>query len=194
MVFEPITSTQTAGTPFSITLNALDDFGNTDSTFSETVDLATTAGTIDPVTAAFTSGTATLDVTVTQSGTGHTITADDETSGITGTSNTFDVDPGDVDATGSSVTATSPHTADGTDASTVTIVLQDENGNAITGLENADFTVDLSSVTATAGTVSESGTLGTYTVSVTNTELESVTVTITVGIVTLDDTPGITYQ
>jgi hypothetical protein len=193
-LFDTITSTQTAGTPFSITLNALDDFGNTDSTFSATVDLATTAGTIDPVTAAFTSGTATLDVTVTQSGTGHTITADDEASGITGTSNTFDVDPGDVDATGSSVTATSPHTADGTDASTVTIVLQDENGNAITGLENADFTVDLSSVTATAGTVSESGTPGTYTVSVTNTELESVTVTITVGIVTLDDTPGITYQ
>lgn len=192
--FDTITSPQNAGSTILITLTAVDDFGNTDSTFSATADLATTAGTINPVTAAFTSGTATLNVSVTQSGTGHTITADEETSGITGTSNTFDVEPGDVDATGSSVTATSPHTADGTDASTVTIVLQDENGNAITGLENADFTVDLSSVTATAGTVSESVTPGTYTVSVTNSELESVTVTITVDIVTLDDTPGITYQ
>ncbi|PWN07788.1 Ig-like domain-containing protein [Rhodohalobacter mucosus] len=187
-----IASPQTAGTPFSVTMTALDAFGNIDDSFAQTAELTTTAGTVSPATAAFSGGTVTLDVSVTQAGTGQTITA---TNGaIAGTSNAFDVNPGAVSASVSSVTATSPHTADGSDASTVTIVLQDASGNAITGLTNTDFTVDLGVSSAAAGTVAETGTPGTYTVSVTNTAAEPVTVIITADGVVLDDSPVVEFQ
>ena len=193
--FATIGSPQQAGVAFGITITALDSQGNTADSYAGTANLSTTAGTISPATAGFTGGVASLSVDVSEAGSAQSITATDQGDGsITGTSNTFDVDPGAISATGSSVTATSPHTADGTDASTVTIVLQDDNGNAITGLSSVDFTVGLSGSANTDGNVTETGTPGTYTVAVTNTVLESVTVTITVDTVTLDDMPSITFQ
>jgi hypothetical protein len=190
--FDAIGSPQQVGAAFGITITALDSEGNTADGYTGTANLATTAGTITPVTATFTAGVASLSVDVTDAGTGQTITATDGV--INGTSNAFDVDPDAVSASVSSVTATSPHTADGADASTVTIVVQDANGNAITGLTDTDFAVGLGASSASPGTVVETGTPGTYTVSVTNTVAESVTVIITADGVILDDTPSIIFQ
>ena len=99
---------------------------------------------------------------------------------------------GDVDGGDSTVTATSPHTADGVDASTVTIVLMDGEGNAITGLTNGDFSIGLTG-SAAAGTVSETATPGTYEVAVTNTVAETVTVTVTADGEQLSDQPQIVF-
>ncbi|MCA1800278.1 MAG: hypothetical protein LC650_03205, partial [Actinobacteria bacterium] len=54
------------------------------------------------------------------------------------TSNAFNVDPGAVSASVSTAGATSPHTADGSDASTVTVTLADASGNEISGLGGTD--------------------------------------------------------
>jgi adhesin/invasin len=89
---DTIGSPQTAGTPFEITITALDGNLNTATGYSGPATLSTTAGTITPGTANFTDGVATLDVDVTDAGTGQTITAIDGT--LSTTSNTFDVDPG----------------------------------------------------------------------------------------------------
>jgi hypothetical protein len=87
---DPI-SAQTAGAAFNITLTAQDANNNTVTSFTGTVNLSTTAGTITPTTSGtFTSGTRTQSVTVTQSGTGKTISANDA-SGHSGTSSTFNV-------------------------------------------------------------------------------------------------------
>ncbi|MCA1800198.1 MAG: Ig-like domain-containing protein, partial [Actinobacteria bacterium] len=89
---DTIDSPQTAGTPFEITITAQDGNLNIATGYSGTATLSTTAGTITPGTANFTAGVATLDVEVTDAGTGQTITAVDGT--LSATSNTFDVDPG----------------------------------------------------------------------------------------------------
>ncbi|MDZ7755150.1 carboxypeptidase-like regulatory domain-containing protein [Rhodohalobacter sp.] len=91
------------------------------------------------------------------------------------TSNSFTVDPAAVSASGSTANATSPHTADGSDASTVTITPTDVFGNEITGLTDTDFTVNVGT-NAVAGTVTETATAGTYEFTVTNTTIETVTV------------------
>ncbi|MFO7848151.1 MAG: invasin domain 3-containing protein [Balneolaceae bacterium] len=189
--FEEITSPQTASTGFSITLQALDGEANVDTSFSGTADLSTTAGTITPASAEFTDGVATVSVTVTDAGTDQTITADDGL--ISATSNGFDVNPGSVSATASTANASSPHTADGSDASTVTIDLADENGNVISGLADTDFTVDVGD-NATAGTINETATDGTYEFSVTDTTAETVTVSIIADGTTLEDEPQIEFQ
>jgi len=92
-----ISSPQTAGVSFSITITAQDAGNNIVTAFAGTVDLNTTAGTISPtVSGSFTSGVWTGSVTVTGSGTGKTITATKTGGTETGTSNTFDVNPGDA--------------------------------------------------------------------------------------------------
>lgn len=85
-------TTQTAGTAFNISLTAQDLNNNTVTSFTGTVNMSTTAGTITPTTSgAFTSGTRTQSVTVTQSGAGKTITVTRTGGSETGTSNTFTV-------------------------------------------------------------------------------------------------------
>ena len=127
-------------------------------------------------------------------GTGYTLTFDADAVGVANVdSDLFNVIAAGVSATASSVTSTSPHTANGTDASTVTIVVQDGNGNAISGLAGGDFNVNVGT-NATAGTVIETTIEGTYEVTVTNTTVETVTVVITANGVTLDDQPEIIFQ
>src|SRR5262249_25552824 len=91
--------TPSAGIPFGITITAKDLNNNTVSGFAGTVNLTTTAGTISPlVSGAFSRGLWSANVTVTQSGTGKTITATDAGgSGKFGTSSAFDVNAGGVD-------------------------------------------------------------------------------------------------
>ncbi|MCA1800292.1 MAG: Ig-like domain-containing protein, partial [Actinobacteria bacterium] len=186
--FNTITSPQTAGQTFSITIEATDSQGNIATGYSGTAGLSTTAGIITPASATFSSGQVTLDITVSEAGTNQTITATDGT--VTGTSNTFDVQSGGVDADNSAVTA-DPANLQAGNSSTVTIELRDGSNNPVSGLADTDFTIGLTG-SATAGTVTE-GTAGTYSFSVNNTVAESVTVTVATDGVTLSDSPTITF-
>src|SRR5690625_3081415 len=111
-------------------------------------------------------------------------------------------DPGTspvVDASKSSVTATSPHLADGVDASVVTIELVDRDGNPLSGLQEGDFEIFLVStmdqdVQAVACPVSEVQTSGNYTFYITDTIHENFVVFVMVGGVALDDKPEITVE
>jgi flagellin-like protein len=92
--FDTITTPQTSGAAFSITITARDQYGAAFTSYTGTNDLTYSAGTISPTTTgSFTLGVWTGSVTVTGSGTGVTIdTAAQATPSITGTSNTFNVD------------------------------------------------------------------------------------------------------
>ena len=123
-----ISTPQTAGTAFSVSVTAQDANNNTVTGFTGTVGFTTNAGTVAPTTSdAFTSGTLTQSVTVTQSGTSKTVSVDDGSS-HTGTSNTFDVDPGVLHhfAIGA---ITSPKT--GTVPFNISITAQDANNNTV---------------------------------------------------------------
>jgi flagellin-like protein len=92
--FDTITTPQTSGAAFSITITARDQYGAAFTSYTGTNDLTYSGGTISPTTTtAFTAGVWTGSVTVTGSGTGVTIgTSAQATPSITGTSNTFNVD------------------------------------------------------------------------------------------------------
>ena len=114
--------------------------------------------------------------------------------GLTGaTSQPFMIVPGPPAGDRSSVTAhpTSGVTADGKTESTVTLVVQDAFGNAISGLDDDDFDLQLTGA-AMAGEVNESGTAGTYTFAVTNTVAEDVTLTVKAGGVRIGAADGVT--
>ena len=112
--------------------------------FTGTVNLSTTAGTITPATSAnFTAGVLTQSVTVTQVGVNRTISAIDNVSGKVGISNTFTVNPGPLDHFAIS-TITSPQVA-GTAITGITLTAQDVNNNTVTSF---------------ASTVTYSGTAG----------------------------------
>jgi hypothetical protein len=90
------------------------------------------------------------------------------------------------------VTATSPHTADGSDASTLTIELRDAESNPVSGLSDGDFTLSgLGDASVT--TISEPSS-GTYEADLTNTTAEDVTVTVEASGTTLSDTPTVTFE
>src|SRR5439155_516753 len=135
-----ISSPQTAGTAFDITITAQDannntvtaqDANNTTVTgFTSTVNLSTTAGTISPaVSAVFASGVRTESVSVTQAGTGKTITATRTGGSETGTSNSFTVNPGApaaVTLAGAATDLTSGSSR------SYTATVKDANGNVAT--------------------------------------------------------------
>jgi hypothetical protein len=90
-VFNTISSPQTAGTAFSITITAKASNGNTVTSYTGTPTLSVSTGTISPtITGAFSSGVWTGMVTVTGAGSGVTLGVNDG-SGHTGTSNSFTV-------------------------------------------------------------------------------------------------------
>lgn len=98
-----------------------------------------------------------------------------------------------IDPAVSTVTATSPHIADGSDASQVTITLVDINGDPVAGLATGQFSISLSG-SASAGPVTETAAAGTYDFEVTNNAAEQVTVTVTVNGILIDDTPTILFE
>ncbi len=86
---------QIAGSAFSVTIKAQDANNNTVTSFSGTVGFTTNAGTITPVTSNdFTTGQLTQNVTVTQAGTGKTITVTKSGGTETGASNTIIINAG----------------------------------------------------------------------------------------------------
>jgi len=188
--FGSISSPQTAGEPFEITITAEDGSGNTATGYNSSAALTTTAGTISPGSASFSNGTATLNVDVSEAGTNQTITADDGS--ISGTSNAFDVESGSVDAGNSSVSA-SPTTLDAGTSSTLTIELRDGSNNPISN-RAGDIVINADG-DATAGTVTEDGSTGNYETQISNSTAETVTVSAsidgtTVGDVDITFTPG----
>ena len=87
-----ISTPQTAGSAISVTVTAQDANNNTVTGFTGTVSFTTNAGIISPATSnAFTDGQLTQNVTVTQAGTGKTITATKSGGSETGTSNTLTI-------------------------------------------------------------------------------------------------------
>jgi hypothetical protein len=98
-VLATISSPQTAGIPFGITIYAQDAYNNTVINYTGTADLADTTGTINPsITGAFSAGVWGGDVTITTAQAGVTITAADTGEPIkSGVSNTFEVLPGALD-------------------------------------------------------------------------------------------------
>ncbi|HEY42247.1 MAG TPA: DUF11 domain-containing protein, partial [Dehalococcoidia bacterium] len=94
-IFATIPSPQVAGIPFSITITAVDVYGNTITDYTGRADLSDDTGTITPVeTGDFTAGVWTGDVTITTAGTDNTIEAIDGI--ITGESNEFNVSSGET--------------------------------------------------------------------------------------------------
>jgi hypothetical protein len=88
--FNTISSAQTAGSPFSITVTAKDAFNNTITGYTGAPSLSYSAGSISPSAMdALVSGVGSTSVTVTAAGSSVTITANDGT--YTGTSNSFTV-------------------------------------------------------------------------------------------------------
>ncbi|HKK45991.1 MAG TPA: invasin domain 3-containing protein [Balneolaceae bacterium] len=189
-IFSTINSPQTAGSGFGITITARDARGNTATGYNGTANLSTGAGSISPASVSFTNGIATPTVTVTKAGSGQTITATD--GGITGTSNNFNVNSGPISVSASSVTATSPHTANGTDAATVTIKLNDTYGNPVSGLSASAFTLSLTG-NAIAGSVIETSTAGIYRTNITDNTAEKVSLTVTANGTKLENNPIITF-
>lgn len=91
-----VASPQAAGIPFSITITALDAYGNTATGFNSTVSISDVTGTLTPATSgSFTSGVRTESVTITRAQNDVRITVQDG-SGHTGTSNLFNIIPGAV--------------------------------------------------------------------------------------------------
>ncbi|MCA1800290.1 MAG: hypothetical protein LC650_03265, partial [Actinobacteria bacterium] len=107
-------------------------------------------------------------------------------------SNPFDVIPSSVNA-GVSSASVNPSTLTVGENSTLTIQVRDEFNNEIEGLTIDDFTINLSGDAVTTETFEETS-AGTYQTDVTNNTDETVTVTVTVDGVQLDDEPSIIFE
>src|SRR5439155_1300874 len=121
----------TAGTAFSITVTAQDQFGNTVTNYAGTVHFTSSDGqAVLPSNSTLTNGTGTFSVTLKTTG-GQTVSAADTvTSSISGTTNTITVNP----ATASilAVVASTGTTTAGS-AFNVTVTAKDAFGNTATG-------------------------------------------------------------
>ncbi len=140
--FATISSPQTAGTDFTITITAKDANNNTITSFTETANLNDETATISPsVTGAFVNGVWSGAVRITETRSGNSITA--ISSGKSGTSNSFDVNAGALHHFTFSTVA-SPQTAG--QAFTVTITAEDVYNNQVTSFNQS---VDLDDNTGT---------------------------------------------
>lgn len=97
-----------------------------------------------------------------------------------------------IDTGQSGVDATSPHFGDGIDESTLTISVVDSGGDPVTGLTDSDFDIHLTGDASIAGQIVESA-IGEYEVTVTNTEAETVDVTVTADSVEIDQQATIEF-
>jgi beta propeller repeat protein len=140
----PISSPQTAGGTFPITITAKDIYNNTVTSFNNTVTLSDTTGTISPTsTSGFTNGVKTQNVSITQVATGDIITVSYGDPVKMGTSNAFDIDSGALDhfslnqGLGTQTAGTSFN---------VTVTAKDQYNNTVTSFNN---TVSMSDTTGT---------------------------------------------
>jgi hypothetical protein len=146
-VFSSIGSPQTAGTAFSITVTAEDSSGKTVTSYTGTNTLTVSSGTISPTsTTAFTSGVWTGQVTLSQAGTGISISTSG--GGKSGKSNTLTVNSAALDHFAVNAVS-SPQTAG--KAFSVTITAKDSDGNTVTSYTGANtLTVSSGSISPTS--------------------------------------------
>ncbi len=148
---------QTAGIPFPVRITARDTFGNTATGFTGTLTVTTDVGDIAPTNVTFIAsdnGVKTINVTLTASGAGRTITAAD-TNGA-GTSNPFTVNAGPlhhfaIESAGGGTIP--PQTAGAPFA--IRISALDVHNNVVVSFNGTGNTVDISSsgtLSAGAGT------------------------------------------
>ncbi|HEX6307113.1 MAG TPA: invasin domain 3-containing protein [Longimicrobiales bacterium] len=182
-----------AGSATPITISVRDDGGNPITGAATLLAVAVSgANSATPAVSEIGSGSYAASYTPTATGTDQ-VAITLSGAPIAGSPFTSAVTNSAVSAGNSTVTAapTSGLIANGADAATVTVVLRDANGNAITGLAGS-FSVAVGSG-ATAGTVVETSTPGTYTFTVTSTVARTVTVVVTVGSTTLSNQPSIAF-
>ncbi|MBC7194411.1 MAG: hypothetical protein H5U37_01975, partial [Caldisericia bacterium] len=145
-IFDTITSPKIAGTPFSITIRAVDYYNSPVTNYNGTANLSasTGPGTINPTSVTFTNGVWTGNVTLSTPNPSVVITCFDPTTSAMGTSNAFQV-TGGVESFRFS-TISSP---------------QYKNENIYISIQAVDVTGDI--VTGFNGTVNLSSTAGTIT-------------------------------
>ena len=138
-----IASPASAGTAFPVSVQAVDQYGNVATQFQNVVSLSDPTGTLSPgVSANFVLGVLTNQmVTIDKASQDLVMTVDDH-SGHVGLSNTFNVEPGDLDRF---VIETIDGRVNG-DPFTLTIQAMDVNDNKVTDFSG---TVDLSDETGT---------------------------------------------
>ncbi len=146
-LFNTISSPQTAGKAFSITIKGQDANGNTVTSYTGTNSLAASLGTISPVsTSAFVGGVWTGSVSISASSSGTTISTSG--SSKSGTSNLFNINAGALDHfVFNSIGAQTAGTA-----FSITISAKDANGNTVT-----DYT-GTNTLSASAGTINPTST------------------------------------
>jgi len=168
-----IASPQVAGVSFNVTIQAQDAYSNNitagaDASENITITFGKADASATPTSTTTANGTATVSMTMTVDQSGQSITFTGDTSGKTGTSNTFDVDPGAIDAYSVSTIA-SPQVAGV--SFNVTIQAQDAYSSNITAgadaSENITITFDKADASATPTSTTTAN--GTATVSMTMT-------------------------
>jgi hypothetical protein len=138
-VFSSISSPQTSGKAFSITITAKAANGNTITSYKGTNTLTVSSGTISPTnTGAFTAGIWTGQIILTKAETGISISTSGE--GKTGKSNTFTVNPGGIDHfVFNNITSQTAESA-----FSITITAKDSNENTITSYSGTNTLSDSS--------------------------------------------------
>jgi alpha-tubulin suppressor-like RCC1 family protein len=143
---------QTLGVPFPITVTAVDASGNAVSSFTGTVDLTATGGTLTPATSgAFVNGVWSGNVTVPAAATGMTITATNTGGAGTGFSNAFDVAKGTQTITTSELPLVVPFqgTFDVTATSSASLPVTITGSGACTGSGTGTATLTIGSGSGT---------------------------------------------
>ena len=146
-VFSNVSNSQTAGKAFSITITAKSSTGSTVTSYTGTNTLTVSSGTISPTsTGAFTAGVWTGQVTLSQAGTGISISTSG--GGKSGKSNSFNVDPGALDHfIFNSITTQTVGTA-----FSIAVTAKDLNENTVTSYTGTN------TLSASSGTISPTST------------------------------------
>ena len=158
-----VSSPQTAGVGFSVTITALDAYGNTATSYTGTPTLSDLSGSISPiVTSAFVGGVWSGTVTVTKSGLDSISASDGAT---TGTSNTFTVTHASavsivVSPASDSITAGTPET--------YSALATDAYGNTWDDTASVTWSIDSGANGGWSSNVYTSATAGTWTVTATD--------------------------
>ena len=188
LAFDTQPATTSATNTFPVRVSARDAFGNLVASPASAISLAIAAGSGNP--SGVLGGPATTVTTVKgvaqfqglsliAAGQGYTLTA--SVGSLSAQSNSFDITPGPISPKNSSVRVVgSPVTADGIDAATLNVTLQDSNANPISGAAiSFAATGTGSSFSPPSGLVTDSSGLASATLSSTVAELKSVTTTAT---------------
>ena len=160
-------SPQVAGTPFTVTVTALDQYGNTATSYTASTPYVITLGTADSgavlgTVGSWINGVATFTPMLTLAMASQTLTVTDN-SGITGTSTAFEVDGGDATQFRVTVSSPSPPEVVGV-AFTVTVTAIDNYGNTDTNYSKSNpytITTSVADVSEKMG-VKMTGGVGTF--------------------------------